>query len=191
MYDLQAKTIVLLDALHLLMCLEGRSCIWHQIWFSSPYFIMTLLEYSYINCIQNEYMYSFFSPHDVWSDYNNSIVLLSKLYNFPFVVFCAYVFCFYFPCLLYNQPLGCFVSMQTNKELHCYIALPHAARSWLLTAEHRVQSPVAPCRLIISGGRSGAREFSPSSFGFPLLMIVLPLLHTHLLSLSWICDIPV
>jgi hypothetical protein len=62
---------------------------------------------------------------------------------------------------------------------------------WLLTAQHRFLSPVTSRRPIICGRRSGDREFSSSSFGFSLLIVVLLLLHTHLLSPHRVSDIPV
>jgi hypothetical protein len=69
----------------------------------------------------------------------------------------------------------------------CAVRLAQTVRHWLHTAEPRVQYWVTSCE--IRGGRSGTREgFSPSFLGFPLLIIIRPLLHILLPSPSEVCD---
>jgi hypothetical protein len=57
-------------------------------------------------------------------------------------------------------------------KIQQWLCLARAARRWLLCAEHRVQSRVSSC-----GTGEG---FSPSSFGFPRLAVIPPLLNPHL-----------
>jgi hypothetical protein len=73
---------------------------------------------------------------------------------------------------------------------HIWPYLESGARRWLFTAETRVQSRVTSSE--IHGGRSGwdYSRFVSQFFGAPLLIIIPPLLHTHLSPPYEVCDSP-
>jgi hypothetical protein len=76
---------------------------------------------------------------------------------------------------------------QKQNKITIY-TIPQVFKCWLLTMEAWVQSLVISCK--IGGGQSGTEAgFSPSFFCFTLLLIP-PLLHTHLLLSPEVCSSP-
>jgi hypothetical protein len=63
--------------------------------------------------------------------------------------------------------------------------IAHTLRRWLLAAETHVQTRMTSSEITSAGAR-----FSPSLYGFSLLIAILRLFHTHFSPLREVCVIP-
>jgi hypothetical protein len=72
------------------------------------------------------------------------------------------------------------LNTDNNDLFSLKLVIAQAARFWFLIEEIRLQSQVSSCAIHVE--RSGTEAgFAPCFFGFPLLIIIPPLLHTHAL----------